>query len=84
MLNFIHNSVAARAKAPVFQSSKFCSVRGFETSGGLKYESNFFWTDFFTFFFFRNTKGVLINHVDAFLDIFVPQFSHYRIEVALI
>ena len=44
----------------------------------------FFWTDFFTFLFLRNTKGVLINHVDTFLDIFVPQFSHYRIEVALI
>ena len=44
----------------------------------------FFGTDFLHFLFFRKTKGVFINHVDGFLDILGPQFSHYRIEVALI
>ena len=44
----------------------------------------FFCTDFFTLFLLRNTMGAFINYVDVFLDLFVPLFPLYRIEVALI
>ena len=45
---------------------------------------NFFCTDFYTLFLLRNTMGAFINYVDVFLDLFVPLFPLYRIEVALI
>ena len=44
----------------------------------------FFCTDFFTLFLLRNTMGAYINYVDVFLDLFVPLFPLYRIEVVLI
>ena len=56
-LKLLHNLVAAVAKAPVYQSSIFCSVRGFETSVRLKYESNFFLDRFFHIFFLQKQKG---------------------------
>ena len=44
----------------------------------------FFCADFYTLFLLRNTMGAFINYVDVFLDLFVPLFPLYRIEVALI
>ena len=79
LLNLLHDVVAAVAKAPVSQTLLFCSVREFESGRGQKYECNFFYTDFLNFFFLRNKKGVLINHVDTLLKAFDCPNPFYRI-----
>ena len=43
--------------APVFQGSISCSVRGFKSNLGQKYESNFFGQTFSCFFFLEIQKG---------------------------
>ena len=71
---FLTEGVAALAKAPLSSKLMFCSVRGFESRRGQKYEKKFLYRLIHIFFLMKYKKGVFTNYVDTFLDLFDPLF----------
>ena len=71
-LKFGTEGMAAVAKAPLFSKLIFCRVCGSNPAVDRNMSTIFFVQTFSHFFFLLNAKGVFINYVDLFLDLFDP------------
>ena len=73
-LNFGTEGMAAVAKAPLFNKPLFCIVCGSNPAVDRNMSTIFFVQTFSYFFLMKYTKGVFINYVDIFLDLYDPLF----------
>ena len=72
--SLISEGMTAVAKAPFYSKPIFCRVCGSNPAVDRNMSTIFFVQTFSYFFLMKYTKGVFINYVDIFLDLYDPLF----------